>query len=63
MLALTGLVPCKVRGPVGKGDMMVSAGNGHARAEANPKVGAVIGKALENFDGDGGIIEVVVGKH
>ena len=63
MVALTGRVPCKVRGPVGKGDMMVSAGNGHARAEANPKVGAVIGKALENFDGDEGIIEVVVGKH
>lgn len=62
-VALVGRVPCKVKGPVGKGDMMVSAGNGHARAEADPKVGAVIGKALENFDGDEGIIEVVVGKH
>jgi hypothetical protein len=63
MVALTGRVPCKVQGPVAKGDMMVSAGNGKARAEANPKVGAVIGKALENFDGEEGVIEVVIGKH
>jgi len=61
-VAFTGRVPCKVIGPVRKGDMMVSAGNGAARAEANPKVGAVIGKALENFDGETGTIEVVVGK-
>jgi hypothetical protein len=40
---------------------MVSAGNGRARAEANPRVGSVIGKSLENFDGLEGIIEVVVG--
>jgi hypothetical protein len=41
---------------------MVSAGNGRARAEANPKVGAVIGKALEASEGEA-VIEVVVGKH
>ena len=63
MVALTGRVPCKVQGPVAKGDMMVSAGNGKARAEADPKVGAVIGKALEDFNGEEGVIEVVVGKH
>jgi hypothetical protein len=62
MVALTGRVPCKVVGPVVKGDMMVSAGNGHARAEANPKLGSVIGKALENFSGSEGVIEVVVGR-
>ena len=62
-LALTGRVPCKVTGAVAKGDMMVSAGNGRARAEANPRVGAVIGKALENWEGGEGVIEVVVGKH
>lgn len=62
-VALTGRVPCKVVGPIAKGDMMVSAGNGRARAEANPRVGSVIGKALENFDGLEGVIEVVVGKH
>jgi hypothetical protein len=40
---------------------MVSAGNGKARAEADPKVGTVIGKALEDSDGDA-TIEVVVGR-
>jgi len=62
-LALTGRVPTKVRGPIQKGDLMVSAGDGHARAEGLPQVGTVIGKALEDFDGDTGVIEVVVGKH
>ena len=61
-LALTGRVPCKVQGTVSKGDMMVSAGNGYARAEDDPKLGSVIGKALEDFDGDIGVIEVVVGR-
>jgi hypothetical protein len=42
--------------------MMVSAGNGAARAEENPVLGSVIGKALENFDGVEGVIEVVVGR-
>ena len=63
ILALTGRVPTKVRGPVRKGDLMVSAGDGHARAENLPRVGTVIGKALEDFNGDTGVIEVVVGKH
>ena len=62
-LALSGRVPCQVQGTVAKGDLMVSAGNGSARAEANPKVGSIIGKALENFSGDNGIIEVVIGKN
>jgi hypothetical protein len=61
-LALQGRVPCKVVGPVFKGDMMVSAGNGFARAEYSPKIGTVIGKALENFEGTSGVIEVVVGR-
>jgi hypothetical protein len=61
-VALQGRVPCKVRGSVRKGDMMVSAGGGYARAEANPVLGSVIGKALVNFDGLEGVIEVVVGR-
>jgi hypothetical protein len=61
-LALQGRVPCKVIGTVSKGDMMVSAGNGFARAEESPKIGSVIGKALEDFNGNLGIIEVVVGR-
>jgi hypothetical protein len=62
MVALTGRVPTSVTGTVRKGDLMVSAGNGVARAEADPRVGTVIGKALEDFDGAEGIIEVVVGR-
>jgi hypothetical protein len=62
-LALLGRVPTKVIGPVKKGDMMVSAGDGHARAENLPQIGTVIGKALEDFDGDHGVIEVVVGRN
>lgn len=61
-VALQGRVPCKVTGPVSKGDMMVSAGNGMARAEADPKMGAVIGKALADHEGGEGVIEVVVGR-
>jgi hypothetical protein len=59
-LALAGRVPVKVQGPIRKGDMLVSAGNGCARAESDPKLGSVIGKALENFDGDEGTIEVLI---
>ena len=61
-VALTGRVPCMVVGPVRKGDLMVAAGLGRAKAEADPRVGAVIGKALEDFDGAEGTIEVVVGR-
>lgn len=61
-LALTGRVPCWVQGPISRGDMLVSAGNGRARAEKSPAMGTVIGKALEAFDGDIGTIEIVVGR-
>jgi hypothetical protein len=61
-IALQGRVPCKIIGPVKKGDMLVSAGNGYAKSDKNPRLGAVIGKALSDFNGDSGIIEVVVGR-
>lgn len=61
-VALTGRVPCRVVGPVTKGAMMVSAGNGAARAEKSPAMGTVIGKALEAFAGETGTIEIVVGR-
>ena len=61
-VALTGRVPTRVTGPVRKGDMMVSTADGRARAEPDPRVGTVIGKALEDFDGTEGVIEVVVGR-
>ena len=62
-VALLGRVPTKVQGQVRRGDMLVSAGNGHARAEANPNMGAVLGKAVEDHNSDGtGVIEVLVGR-
>ena len=61
-VALTGRVPCRVVGVITKGAMMVSAGNGSARAEKSPAMGTVIGKALEAFDGKSGTIEIVVGR-
>jgi len=64
-LALQGRVPCKVIGKVAKGDMLVASNiPGYAIVDNNPKVGSVIGKALENkLDGERGVVEVVVGKH
>jgi hypothetical protein len=61
-LALSGRVPAKVTGTIRKGDMMVSDGQGRACACATPAMGTVIGKALENFDGESGVIEIVVGR-
>jgi hypothetical protein len=61
-IALQGRVPCKVRGIIYKGDMMISAGNGYARPAMSPFMGTVIGKALENFEGIEGMIEVAVGR-
>jgi hypothetical protein len=62
VVAFTGRVPTSVTGTVAKGDLMVSNGDGTARSEADPKAGAIIGKALENFAGDVGVIEVVIGR-
>lgn len=61
-IALQGRVPCKVRGKIRKGDMMISGGNGYARPSSSPMVGSVIGKALENFDGIEGVIEIAIGR-
>lgn len=63
-LAMTGRVPCKVIGKISKGDMLTtSTENGVATATKDPKMGSVIGKALQNYDSDQvGVIEIVVGK-
>lgn len=61
-IALQGRVPCKVTGEIYPGDLLVSAGNGMARAEENPKPGSIIGKAIGSFSGSEGIIEVAVGR-
>ena len=62
VIALAGRVPCKVQGIIRKGDMLVAAGGGFARAEYSPVLGSVIGKALQDFNGGEGVIEVAVGR-
>ena len=61
-IALQGRVPCKVRGKISKGDMLISGGSGFARPNQFPTIGTVIGKALQDFDGYEGVIEVAVGR-
>jgi len=65
-VALQGRVPCKVLGPVRKGDLLVSSQHDGVAQRMNDglyKPGCVLGKALEDFNGEEGVIEVVVGKH
>lgn len=63
-LALVGRVPCKVVGRVKKGDLLTtSATAGYAVRATDPKLGSIIGKALEDKDyGEAGVIEVAVGR-
>ena len=61
-IALQGRVPVKVIGPVFKGDLLVSCGNGHAIANNIARAGTIVGKSLENFNEATGIIEVAVGR-
>lgn len=62
-VALTGRVPVRVVGKIRKGDRLVSAGNGLARAAKKSEVTAfnVIGRSLENkdSDGEGSVLAVV----
>jgi len=63
-VALQGRVPCNVIGPVCKGDLMVSAGFGYAKASENPLIGQVIGKALCDFpSATKAVIEIAVGRN
>jgi len=63
-LALAGRVPCKVVGRVKKGDMLTTSSTpGYAVKATDPKLGSIIGKALEDKDnGEAGIIQVAVGR-
>jgi hypothetical protein len=61
-IALQGRVPVKVHGLVAKGDLMVSGLGGYAVANNMARAGTIIGKALQNFTGTTGIIEVAVGR-
>jgi len=60
-IALTGRVPCKVVGPVSKGDLMVTADlPGHAVANNNARAGTIIGKAIDSCESGQHVIEVLV---
>ena len=62
-VAMTGRVPVKVIGQVNKGDRLVSAGDGMARAAQAGEATAfnVIGRALTNkVDSGEGTVEAIV---
>ncbi|MCS6804686.1 MAG: hypothetical protein RMM98_07985 [Acidobacteriota bacterium] len=66
-LGIVGVIPTKVsaeNGPIRRGDLLVTSSlPGHAMKATDQSrlVGAVLGKALENFDGQGtGVIRVLV---
>jgi hypothetical protein len=65
-VAIVGIVPCKVtneNGPIHRGDLLVTSSTpGHAMrgSDASIHTGTVIGKALQNFTGTKGKIEVLV---
>ena len=64
-VALQGKVPCKVVGTINKGDMLVTHSQhpGVARKGNDPKVGTVIGKALEEYNStEIGTINIVAGR-
>jgi len=61
-VALRGRVPCQVVGPIKKGDMLVASNSpGFATSyRTGDDPNAVFARALENFDGFLGIIEILV---
>lgn len=63
VVALAGVVPCKVEGPVTAGDALVcGAEPGYGRASADPSqdAGAIFGKALEGLESGRGTIRVLI---
>ena len=62
-VALIGRVPCKVVGKVSKGDLLTTSEiAGYAHSNNNALAGRIIGKALENFEGETGLIEILIGR-
>jgi hypothetical protein len=63
IIAMTGRVPVKVKGTVRKGDRLVSAGNGYARAAKANEATALntVGRALAHKldEADGKVLAVV----
>jgi len=63
-VTLLGIVPCKVsaeNGPIRLGDLLVTSSTaGHAMRADDPPAGTILGKALEAFEDDAGLIQVLV---
>jgi hypothetical protein len=63
-IALKGRIPCKVKGPIKKGDILVPSNiSGHAEVRRygnRSNLMAVIGKALQDFSGEYGVIEIMI---
>ncbi|HFQ94710.1 MAG TPA: hypothetical protein ENK32_11910 [Anaerolineae bacterium] len=58
-----GAEPIKVIGPTQIGDILVTSDvPGYAMVNNNPAPGAVIGQALENFNGESGLIKAMIRK-
>ena len=64
LIALAGRVPCKVVGRVKKGDLLTTSSTpGYAVKASDPKLGSIVGKALEDKDyGEAGVIQVAIGR-
>ena len=64
-VALVGKVKCKVHGSINKGDLLTTCGQhpGCAKKAFSPKVGAIVGKAMEDYVGAGeSVILISVGR-
>jgi hypothetical protein len=65
-VALTGRVPCRVLGPVAKGDLLVTsnmAGTAQRCANERYSPGCILGKSLENImNNEVKTIEIAVGR-
>lgn len=63
-VAVVGRVPCKAtaeNGPIRIGDLLVTSSTpGHAMRDDDPRVGTVLGKALEALPSGTGVIEILV---
>ena len=63
-VAITGIVPCKVsteNGPIQRGDLLTTSSiPGFAMKATDPKIGTILGKAMESLESGKGKIEVLV---
>lgn len=58
-----GAEPVKAIGPLRAGDLLVASSiPGHAMVNNDPRPGTVIGQALEDLDGESGLIKAMIRK-